>query len=440
MDPQQLLQRKALLERKRELLLKKQQLGGQTKPSISDNVESGISNRGSFIDVNKPINPLDMTVFGGKKMVPETLRAIGGGLEVAEGVPASIGLDLQRAVKTGGKSITDIPSNLGKVFTGQRPAQFGDIFRGAGVPEPIAATGGLLASAHPATPSSGIGNLIGKAIGKPISAGFKAVKPALSKTMSFMSGTPSKSISRALDKPEILSNRYIKKAGKTAGEALEREKEPLIQDPTAMVKPTPQMASIGDDLKWYTKTGDETAQLSKLGSGERDKVLDWATRIDNGRGGVNFNEADKVIAEIDSALGTFYDKKSRLQIPPISKPFQFQAQHIRGVIDKARKTQFPKAGKAIEDYAEFAGDRSAHRDFQRVKPLLREGLGGGLGGVGIGFLLKSLPLGLAGFSLTSPAVQGQLIKAGAGVAKNIASAPSATPMLMKELFRKRKKK
>lgn len=66
------------------------------------------------------------------------LRTMAGAAELGEGIPASIALDLQA-----GKP-QDILSNLVKVGTGQRPAQYGDVFRESGVPEPLAAGGGLL--------------------------------------------------------------------------------------------------------------------------------------------------------------------------------------------------------------------------------------------------------------------------------------------------------
>lgn len=65
------------------------------------------------------------------------LRTLGGAAELYQGVPASVALDLQS-----GKPQNILP-NIGKVLTGQRPAEYGDIFRGAGVPESLAAAGGL---------------------------------------------------------------------------------------------------------------------------------------------------------------------------------------------------------------------------------------------------------------------------------------------------------
>lgn len=62
-----------------------------------------------------------------------TLRTLGGAAELYQGVPASVGLDLQA-----GQPQNILP-NLLKVLTGQRPAQYGDVFSGSGMPEPLAA-------------------------------------------------------------------------------------------------------------------------------------------------------------------------------------------------------------------------------------------------------------------------------------------------------------
>jgi len=407
------------------------------KPTGSAVADNAISGRQSFL--SKPINPLDLTPMGGKKMVPESLRAVGAGLEVAEGVPASVLLDLQRARQTGGQSIKNIPSNIGKVFTGERPAQFGDVLRGANVPEPLAATGGLLASSSKFTPSGAIGELMGKAIGRPISAGIKKIKPGIAKTMSFLSGTPSKSIETVMDNPKALSGKYIKNKGIKVGGAMESDVRPLTNDPNALIKPTTKTANIGKDLDWFTPSGAEKRALAEVTSSERKNLVDWATRIDNGQGQIDFNEADKVIAEIDTALNKFYKNKS-LNLPPITQSFERQAQHIRRVVDEARKTQFPKAGKAIEDYAQFANERTANRDFSRWTPRDLGHKVGGAGAVGIGLALKSLPIGATGFALTSPLVQGQIIRGASAIGKNVASAPAATPMLLKNLMQRKKKK
>lgn len=101
----------------------------QSKPSI----DQKISSRPSVIK-DLVQNPPTM-----QHPLGAALRTLGGAAELYQGMPASVGLDLQA-----GKP-QDILSNLLKVATGDRPAQYGDIYRGTGVPEPLAAAGGLYA-------------------------------------------------------------------------------------------------------------------------------------------------------------------------------------------------------------------------------------------------------------------------------------------------------
>jgi hypothetical protein len=131
-------------ERYRYLKLKQQQsLSGQeqqpensnqedtSQPIQKPSLDQNISNRPSAIaDLIK--NPTTM-----QHPLGAVLRTLGGAQELYQGVPASIGLDLQAG------KLQDILPNLMKVISGQRPAQYGDVFRGANVPEPISAGLGL---------------------------------------------------------------------------------------------------------------------------------------------------------------------------------------------------------------------------------------------------------------------------------------------------------
>ncbi len=81
----------------------------------------------------------DPTTLGRFKKHPlgTTLRTLGGANEYFQGVPSSIGLDVQRG------DYSKIPENIMKVVTGKRPAQFGDVYKGAGLPNWAANTVGL---------------------------------------------------------------------------------------------------------------------------------------------------------------------------------------------------------------------------------------------------------------------------------------------------------
>src|SRR3990167_3143490 len=102
--------------------------GRQAKPLTLDD---RIATRPSAM-ADLTANPLTW-----KHPLGSALRTISGAAELYQGVTASVALDLQA-----GKPQQVIP-NIMKVLTGQRPAQYGDVYQGAGVPKPLAAVGGL---------------------------------------------------------------------------------------------------------------------------------------------------------------------------------------------------------------------------------------------------------------------------------------------------------
>ena len=400
----------------------------------SDDVESLISKRHSSIDPNNPINPVNLTPFGGRKMIPESLRALSGGMEIAEGVPADIGIGLQNAVKTRGKSIAQIPSDIFKTLKGERPAEFGDIFRGAGVPEPIAATGGLLASASKYTPGGAFGD---KAIKGVIDATKPIIKPVVntlksgaSKVMSGLSGMPEKNIRLAIDDPSVLSKKAVGKKIASAGQEMEANVKPLINDANAMVTTTPKITNLGRDLNLYTPQGAETKILSAMLPNEKKMVTDWLARADNGRGKLDFNEADKIVGEIDSELQGYY---KALKKGDVYKNSQFDrvSKAIRNAVNEARKTQFPKAGGAIDSYSKAMAAKATNEGFRKpfpskyVIPKI---------GIEAGLALLHLPLAAAYAAASSPFVQGMGIRAGSTIAK---TAPQVmNPALMAQAMRK----
>ena len=91
---------------------------------------------------------LDIATIIPRKFVSVPLSMLTSGARLAEGTVASAGLALQR-----GKPEEIFP-DIAKTFRGERQAEIGDIFRTTGVPEPIAATGGLLATIGLAKPGA----------------------------------------------------------------------------------------------------------------------------------------------------------------------------------------------------------------------------------------------------------------------------------------------
>lgn len=102
--------------------------------STEQAIDQRIANRPSMMSdlMEKP--PLETFT---KHPVGTTLRTLLGAAELMQGAGASTALDLQRGRPQ------DILPNLNKVLQGQRPAEYGDVFRGAGMPETAAATAGL---------------------------------------------------------------------------------------------------------------------------------------------------------------------------------------------------------------------------------------------------------------------------------------------------------
>lgn len=410
-------------------------------PSAQENtdVETLISNRPSSIDVKNPINPINLTPLGGSKLIPESLRALSGGMEVAEGVPADIGLGLQNATKTGGKSIARIPSDIWKTLKGERPAQFGDIYRGAGIPEPIAATGGFLTSMSEATPVGAMGTGIAKGIGKSVSPILKPVGKALksgtAEVMSHLSGVPKESVITAMDNPKVLSGKYIKNEVKAAGEDMEKNVKPLVNDPNAVVMATPQMTGLGQKLNLFTPSGESTKTLTSMSKTEKDMIMDWLNRADNGHGQINFNESDKIVGEIDSELQAYYKAKKMGQIVKNTQ-FDRVAKEIRSAVNTARKSQFPNAGKAIDRYAGAMRAQDANRAFSRFAPKGSPGnmTARGVLELALGWAHPEAAVALG--AAQSPFLQAQAIKAGSTAGKFLGNS-QLMGQVLKQLNQKR---
>jgi len=139
----------------------------QQQPQQGQQEQTKLEQRPSAIaDLTR--NPISM-----QHPLGALLRTMGGAAELYQGVPASMALDLQAGRPQ------DIIPNLGKVLTGQRPAQYGDVYRGAGVPEPLAATAGLLNDIV-ATPGGAEGTVaLGKGVVKGATKGINVLRRIL---------------------------------------------------------------------------------------------------------------------------------------------------------------------------------------------------------------------------------------------------------------------
>lgn len=120
------------------------------------NVQAKLAERGSQFQplqemAQKPLQNL-MALIGNpvnqSKLAMQGMGAIG---KTIEQPIANAGMAIQEG------RFRDIPKEIGQGITGQRPGELGDIYRNVGVPEPLAALGGLLVSTAivPGAPQKG---------------------------------------------------------------------------------------------------------------------------------------------------------------------------------------------------------------------------------------------------------------------------------------------
>lgn len=398
-------------------------------------VENSIANRKSAIDVNRPINPIDLTLFGGKKMLPESGRALAGGMEVSEGVPSDIALGIQNARRTGGASLAKIPSDIFDTLKGKRPAQFGDVYRASNIPilssEPVASTAGLLTSASDITPGGAAANAVAKPVLEAASPIMKPIKSGVGKVFSALSGVPEQSMKTAMDNPEVLSKGYLAKEGAESGANYSRTIDPLIQDPTASVPATQGTDDLVKKLGFYTPDGASTRKLTTMSKPEQDMILDWAKRLDNGSGEINFNEVHKVIGEADSELQKFYKARqagASANLP--SDSFTNSARLIRQTADEAiKKGSAPEVGEAIDRSANYFKSKQANKDFSKVFP--NHSMWKGITDALIGHFNPGAGTALA--VAQSPIAQKYAIKGAATLGRNIGKNPALVANAIKAM-------
>ena len=113
----------------------------QAKPSYEQaqqQTEQQISERPSSIDYLRQV--LQNPYLAQQHPFRTGLSALSAPFEAGESIPANIGLALQRG------DVSKLPQQLVQGFTGERPAQIGDIYRASGVPalQAMGAPAGLL--------------------------------------------------------------------------------------------------------------------------------------------------------------------------------------------------------------------------------------------------------------------------------------------------------
>lgn len=400
--------------------------------SRASKVEDSISSRPSMNDPNKPFtNLLDPR---------QALRAVGGGFENAEGVPADIMLALQ-AGKPG-----RIPGDIKKTLMGQRPAQFGDVLRASDIPvlsnDAVAATVGLGLSASKFTPTGALGNMVAKAV-SPVTAGVSTLArnygaPVVGKAISFLSGVPEADAVKAVQNPEMLSRSWIRQYKPVAQKAYNDVVKPLINNPKARVNTsglgavieklnlfTPEITEVVNQYETRRVGGEATRTLSKMAKVEAKKVTSWIEQIKSGD--MSFNDVDKIIGQIDNGLQKVYSKLEKAKLEPVTKPFEVVAIQLRKALSEVRARQYPDAAAALEKYGRLKTAERVFETFNRWRPNLinlvaMQGLTGGAGALTGSWRNPALYAGA--LAATSPKAQAFAIQAAGGAVNTMAKNPA----------------
>lgn len=327
-------------------------------PKLSE-TESLITNRPNNIkSLIKDPTTLDRFI---KHPLGTSLRTVGGALDYLEGVPASIAIDLQK-----GKP-KDILNNLGKVATGERVPQRGDLLRNLGVGELTSSTIGLLSGGAKLSPDTALGKVIfeNKAINGLTNAVSKVGVDGLSKIMSVVGDVPQKDILSALNNPNFLSKSWLNKSEKIVQKKYEDVVKPLINDNTKRVN-TSSLKNVVEDLGILQKNGDFTKAFDSMKAGEKRNFLNWEKKINQNN--LSFNDVDSLIGQMDSALDATYKMKRAGKEIDYSKDFVRNTTQLRNKLNAVRKSQYPDAGAVLDEYALIKTGQNVYKNFDRWLP------------------------------------------------------------------------
>lgn len=373
-------------------------------------------------------NPIDFKQHPFKR----SLQDIGATFEVLEGVPSSIGLDLQE-----GKPQNIIP-NIKKVFSGERPAQRGDILRTLGVPEPIAATIGFMSGLGTGVASSKSviskmasmtkylpDNVLANIGGKGASVAYKATglkslvdnygKPAIARTLSILSQVPVEQVNDAIDNPQFLSRKFLNSEKEAVQSQYKKVINPLIDDSSKKVNFKNFDVS---NLNFVSASGEPTKAWQSMRPSERNKMANWLSKLSSGE--MSFNNADALKGQMDEALSSTYRREAKGIAVDYSNDFIRSTKQLRDSINNTIKVQYPEVGKVLDRYSKYKSGELLYKAFDVYHPHLWQTLiGGGIGmgnrGVGAAMIAGSIPkvqgLGIRGGGLVSEA----LGQSGAGI-------------------------
>lgn len=407
--------------------------------------EQAISRRPSILQeaaVN-PITPQDYIQHPFKTTGKSIGRKIGGAMEIAEGIPADVALALQR------RRPDQIPSDIMNTLSGQRPAQRGDIMReleleNRGLPsEAIASTVGLVSGGAKLAPETIVTDTIVKGIG---SAALKTQLPQLigkygkdsvAKAISVFGQVPEDQVAKAIQNPNILSNKFVRESIKKSQEAYKKVVQPLIDDSSKKVK-TDSLKNLPEELGLINKSGEWTKTASSMKPSEMNKILKWENRLQKGE--MSFNQADALIGEIDSSLKNVYKltgtKGEKISMQMNSDDFIRTAKTMRKKLSDVVKSQYKEAGKVMDDYKTAKTAETVYKNFDRWLPHLMPAIVANAAATPLGIKNPAL-FGVATLAAV-PKLQGYGIRAADIAKRNIGkSGAMATEAIFDEWRRRR---
>lgn len=307
------------------------------------------------------------------------LKGLSAPFQAAEAVPADIGLALQRA-QTGG--LQALPGNLSQDIQGNRVPQMGDIYRGAGVPEPIAATMGLISATAPEIPnlwakgasplvmegaklgfpesqaavkqlagaSKGIPNpaalgtnLVAQGYGKAVSpvasfisaAAEKFGKPFVAKLLETTTTRPSETWSNLIDNPEWGNKNYVAGLKKEASAAYAKNVVPLAEDTTNRVPLSEKLKNSLIDMGIFVKPqGVDNSTFMQAVNGDRVSVQELENKLVMDKMANLGLDQNMTAAQRGKAIQEIYKNKAKLTPLEPSQGMGGMTESQRGQITK----------------------------------------------------------------------------------------------------------
>ena len=407
-------------------------LNGQT---IQD-VNPMISQRPSILK-DALVNPIDAK----QHPFQRPLQDIAAGFEVLEGIPSSIALDIQS-----GKT-KDIIPNIGKVLSGQRPAQRGDIMRAIGVPEPLAATIGLISGMAGGGGTSKVSKLasISKLLPENIAlsmlakagsvaakvSGLKSLvqnygKPAIARTLSILSQVPKEKVEQAINNPNFLSRRFLNQERESVQGAYKKVIQPLIEDSSKRIDLT---GLDVNDLGLVNASGEPTKVWESMTRTEQAKVMRWTQKIFSTKGDFSFNAVDGLKGQMDEALDSVYRKEAKGIPVDYSNDFIRVTRQLRDKVNGAVTKQYPKVGEVLNRYADYKSGELLYKSFEMYHPHLWQGL------ISAGITTTKPSIGLTIAASTIPKVQALGIRGSAFGNEILRQSGSAIPEAFFDQYR-----